>query len=158
MTRKHGSTAGSTQELKEARSRIDALLRKISELERENLALNQKIADMAQELKDQPLRHEQQVSTKDVEIKRLIDELSDQMREYQNLHELKIALDMEIAVFHRLLETEEDRFDEIKSGNDEGKNDPLTIERRTTVRNSEKRLVHRNEDVSGSQHQHYLRN
>ena len=158
LTRKHGSTAGSTQELKEARSRIDALLRKISELERENLSLNQKIADMAQELKDQPSRHEQQVSTKDVEIKRLIDELSDQMREYQNLHELKIALDMEIAVFHRLLETEEDRFDEIKSGNDEGKNDPLTIERRTTVRNSEKRLVHRNEDVSGSQHQHYLRN
>merc|ERR1712126_84012 len=140
------------------RSRIEALLRKISELERENLALNQKIADMAQELKDQPTRQEQKVLTKDVEIKRLIDEMGDQMREYQNLHELKIALDMEIAVFHRLLETEEDRFDEIKSGNNESNNDPMTIERRTTVRNSEKRLVHRNDDITGSQPQHYLHN
>ena len=158
LTRKHGSSAGSTQELKEARSRIEALLRKISELERENLALNQKIADMAQELKDQPTRQEQKVLTKDVEIKRLIDELSDQMREYQNLHELKIALDMEIAVFHRLLETEEDRFDEIKSGSNESNNDPMTIERRTTVLNSEKRLVHRSDDITGSQPQHYLHN
>ena len=158
LTKKHGSTAGSTQELKESRSRIEALQRKISELERENLALNQKIADMAQEMKDQPSNHNGQLSVKDSEIQRLIDELSDQMREYRNLHEMKIALDMEIAVFRRLLETEEDRFDEIHDLNHAGNQEPITIERRTTVRSSEKKLVKRNDGVNETQQQQYLRN
>ena len=47
---------------------------------------------------------------KDDEIKRLLDELANQMKEYQNLQDIKIALDMEIAVFRRLIECEEDRL------------------------------------------------
>ena len=39
-----------------------------------------------------------------------------QMKEYQNLQEIKIALDMEIAVFRRLIESEEDRLDINTSG------------------------------------------
>jgi lamin B len=158
LTKKHGSTAGSTQELKESRYRIEALHRKISELERENLALNQKIADMAQEMKDQPSNHNVQVSVKDSEIERLIHELSDQMTEYRNLHEMKIALDMEIAVFRQLLDTEEDRLDEIHDMNHGDNQEPITIERRTTVRNSERRMVTQNEGANETQQQPYLRN
>ncbi len=44
------------------------------------------------------------------EIKRLLDQLADQLKEYQNLQDLKVQLDMEIAVYRRLLETEEDRL------------------------------------------------
>ena len=40
------------QELKESRARIDALLSKISDLENLNLNLNQKIADLAQNMED----------------------------------------------------------------------------------------------------------
>ena len=47
---------------------------------------------------------------KDDEIKRLLDELNNQMNEYQTLMDTKVALDMEIAVFRRLLESEEDRL------------------------------------------------
>ena len=32
------------------------------------------------------------------------------MKEYRNLQDIKIALDMEIAVFRRLIESEEDRL------------------------------------------------
>ena len=153
LTRKHGSTAGSTQELKESRARIDALHRKISELERENLVLNQKIADMTQELNDQPSNHRAQLSSKDEETTRLINELSDQMSEYQHLHEIKIALDMEIAVFRQLIESEEDRFEELNGMTHDGDREPFTIERRTTVRNSERRLVHRGNDLNSIKHQ-----
>jgi hypothetical protein len=47
---------------------------------------------------------------KDDEINRLLDELNNQMNEYQTLMDTKVALDMEIAVFRRLLESEEDRL------------------------------------------------
>ncbi len=51
-----------------------------------------------------------QLAAKEDEIKRLLDELSNQLNEYQALMDTKVALDMEIAVFRRLLESEEDRL------------------------------------------------
>ena len=146
ITIRHGSTAGSDQELKESRYRIDALLKKIAELEHDNLSLNQKIADMVQEMKEQPVIHQEELSSKDGEMQRIIHQLSDQMTEYQKLHEIKIALDMEIAVFHHLLESEEDRFEEIVEENREDREEPFTIERRTTIRNSERRMMLRGDD------------
>ena len=146
ITLRHGSTAGSAQELKESRYRIDALLKKIAELEHDNLSLNQKIADMVQEMKEQPVIHQEELSSKDGEMQRIIHQLSDQMTEYQKLHEIKIALDMEIAVFHHLLESEEDRFEEIVEENREDREEPFTIEKRTTIRNSERRMMLRSDD------------
>ena len=52
----------------------------MSDLEGANLALNQKIADMAQEMEDQRSSHRAQLAAKDDEIKRLLDELTNQVR------------------------------------------------------------------------------
>ena len=68
--------------MKESRARIEALISKVSDLEGANLALNQKIADMAQELEDQRSTHRAQLAAKDDEIKRLLDELTNQVRAY----------------------------------------------------------------------------
>ena len=59
-----------------------------------------------------------------------------QMKEYSNLQEIKIALDMEIAVFRRLLESEEDRLDmdisRDKGGMSHGSsNEAITVERKS---------------------------
>ena len=51
-----------------------------------------------------------QVGAKDREINKLLDELRRHQQQYQNLMDTKIILDMEIAVYRKLLESEEDRL------------------------------------------------
>ena len=80
-----GKGASSQQELKESKSRIAALISKVSDLEGANLALNQKIADLAQDMDDLKGIHRAQLAAKDDEIKRLMDDLSNQLKAYQNL-------------------------------------------------------------------------
>ena len=50
------------------------------------------------------------VGAKDREISKLLDELRRHQQQYQNLMDTKIILDMEIAVYRKLLESEEDRL------------------------------------------------
>merc|ERR1712241_615182 len=110
LSNERGKASSSTQALSESKARIEALMARVSELESANLTLNQKISDLAQNMEDQNSAHRAQLAAKDNEIQRLLDELSKQLEEYQNLMDTKIALDMEIAVFRRLLESEEDRL------------------------------------------------
>lgn len=110
LTTSRNGSASTSQELKESRSRIAALTSKVTDLEKANLALNQKISELAQELEDMKGIHRSQVAAKDDEIKRLLDELAIQLKAYQTLQDIKIALDMEIAVYRRLIEVEEDRL------------------------------------------------
>merc|ERR1711978_422956 len=89
---------------------MGTLMTRVSELESSNLTLSQKLGDLAQQMEDTSAAHRAQLAAKDNEIKRLLDELSRQLEEYQNLMDTKIGLDMEIAVFRRLLESEEERL------------------------------------------------
>jgi len=128
LSNERGKASSSTQALGETKARIDALLTRVSELESANLTLNQKMGDMAQNMEDQNSAHRAQLAAKDNEIQRLLDELSHQLEEYQNLMDTKIALDMEIAVFRRLLESEEDRLGISIDGADESFDGDLTTE------------------------------
>ncbi|XP_023346890.1 lamin-L(I) [Eurytemora carolleeae] len=110
LASERGRASSGAQALSESKSRIENLVHKVSELESSNLKLNQKISDLAQTLEDQNSAQRSQLAAKDDEIKRLLDELSNQLNEYQTLMDTKVALDMEIAVFRRLLESEEDRL------------------------------------------------
>ena len=105
MTKERGGNAGSVQELKESRARIEALISKVSDLEGANLALNQKIADMAQEIEDQRSQHRAQLAAKDDEIQRLLDELGNQVGCNFSLNyidlillECRIIIDMNTAL------------------------------------------------------------
>merc|ERR1712223_2195187 len=97
LTSERGKASSSTQALEESRARIEGLVAKVSSLEADNLSLTQKITDLGQKMEDQNAAHRAQLAAKDNEIQRLLDELSNQLQEYQNLMDTKIALDMGIA-------------------------------------------------------------
>ena len=52
-----------------------------------------------------------QLLKKEKDIAKLLTDISSQQEKHQRLQETKAALDMEIAVYKKLLETEEDRLD-----------------------------------------------
>ena len=51
-----------------------------------------------------------QILNRDEKIQKLLEDISKQVEDYQALQHTKTALDMEIAVYKRLLESEEDRL------------------------------------------------
>jgi len=118
LANERGRAALSSKTLEESKSRIETLVMRISDLENANLSLNQKISDMAQNIEDDRSSHRAQIGAKDGEIQRLLDELQRQVEQYQSLMDTKIALDMEIAVYRRLLESEEDRLGIAMDGGD----------------------------------------
>ena len=91
-----GSNNNAAHELTEAKSRIESLISKVQDLENANLALNQKIADMKQEMEDQRSSFRSQLASKDDEIKRLLDELANQVR--QNIATCIVRLPIKLLV------------------------------------------------------------
>ena len=86
LSKERGSNNNAAHELTEARTRIEQLISKVQDLENANLAFNQKIAHMKQEMEDQKSSFRSQLASKDDEIKRLLDELANQVRHHQSLH------------------------------------------------------------------------
>eukprot|EP00096_Caligus_rogercresseyi_P000476 TRINITY_DN1093_c0_g2_i2.p1 TRINITY_DN1093_c0_g2~~TRINITY_DN1093_c0_g2_i2.p1 ORF type:complete len:357 (-),score=150.69 TRINITY_DN1093_c0_g2_i2:348-1418(-) len=103
-------SAGQSQELREYQTKVSGLVSRNSELEASNSALNLRMSELLREMEDSESSHRRELARRDEELRSKEEEIESMLRDYNALMEIKVALDMEIAAYHKLLEGEEARL------------------------------------------------
>ncbi|KAI5744583.1 hypothetical protein M8J76_003546 [Diaphorina citri] len=93
-------------ELKETKGRSGKYDTEMNELR----AANYRLTERNKELEDQIEYEQSKFARMEAEIKRLQTEMTEQLKDYRELMEIKINLDVEIAQYRNLMEAEESRL------------------------------------------------
>uniref|UniRef100_A0A8C9RS29 Lamin L3 n=1 Tax=Scleropages formosus TaxID=113540 RepID=A0A8C9RS29_SCLFO len=108
---KHSDLVSSTrEELADNKMKLDNLAAQLSQTQKKNCTLEIRVRDLEDTLDRERRASQRRMLEKDQEMSDMRQQMQAQLEDYENLLDVKLALDMEINAYRKMLEGEEQRL------------------------------------------------